>query len=377
MLTYVLLVLFLCVSCTLTNELGAGATLNDWTIYRGSPSLCGYTDCALADEPQLLWSSSTQTRTVTSPIVYDGLVYILDRKGCLRCFSAEGDSAVVHDFQTIVEASFVVSDSVLYVGRTDGRVNAFDLNNHAVLWDFETMGQISGSPNLVDDQLLVGSYDGSMYTLDAKTGNKVSQFETSYYINGTAAVWKGFMMFGGCDAWVRVVDITTGVMTDSLELDSYVPASPAILDGVACACDYNGNVYEMTLDKGKITSHRKLLDSAEDNTEQDGGVVSMATLTRSDVYVLSGDRSISCIKRSTGQVRWQKLLRGITGECSPLVARDKVLVCTKDGHVSIFSSKDGAELWHYETGEPIVASPAIIRDRFYILTTRGTLFCFG
>lgn len=377
MLTYVLPALFLCASCKLINKYGAGGASNNWTIYRGAPSLCGYTDCALPEEPQLLWSSSTQTRTDASPIVYDGCVFTLDRKGCLRRFSAEGDSAVVYDFKTIVEASFVVADSILYVGRIDGRVNALDLNSLEVLWDFETMGQISGSPNLVDGQLLVGSYDGSMYTLDAKTGNKVSQFETTYYINGTAAVWKGFMMFGGCDSWVRVVDITTGVMTDSLELDSYVPASPAILDGVACVCDYNGNVYEMTLDKGKITSHRKLLASDEDNAEQDGGVVSMATLTRSDVYVLSGDRNISCIKRSSGQIRWQKLLRGITGECSPLVARDKVLVCTKDGHVSIFSTKDGTELWHYETGEPIIASPAIVDGRFYILTTRGTLFCFA
>ena len=359
------------------NEDGSGDAHNDWTICHGTPSLCGYTDCALPEEPRLLWSRGTRTRTDASPIVYDGCVFTLDRKGCLRRFSAEGDSAVVHDFKTVTEASFVVADSILYVDRIDGRVNAFDLNSHEVLWDFETLGQISGSPNMEDGQLLVGSYDGNMYALDAKTGNMVSQFGTSYYINGSAAVWKGFIMFGGCDAWVRVVDFTTGVMTDSLKLDGYVPASPAILDGVACACDYYGNVYEMTLDKGKITSHRKLLACDEDNAGQDGGVVSMATLTRSDVYVLSGERYISCIKRSSGQVRWQKLLRGITGECSPLVACDKVLVCTKDGHVSILSTKDGTELWHYETGEPIIASPAIVEGRFYILTTRGTLFCFA
>ena len=166
-------------------------------------------------------------------------------------------------------------------------------------------------------------------------------------------------------------------MTDSLELDTYVPASPAILDGVACACDYNGNVYEMTLDNGKITSHRKLLSSSTDNEGQEGGVVSMPTLTRSEVYILSGDRYISCIERSSGEVRWRQMLRGMTGECSPLVARDKVLVCTKDGHVSILDSADGTELWHYEAGEPIIASPAIISDRFFILTSRGTLICFS
>ena len=72
----------------------------------------------------------------------------------------------------------------------------------------------------------------------------------------------------------------------------------------------------------------------------------------------------------------RRMLRGVTGECSPLVAQDKVLVCTKDGHVSILDSEDGAELWHYETGEPIIASPAICGDRFFILTSRGTLLCF-
>lgn len=364
-------------ACVETDFFGSGDDGQDWTIFRGNASLCGYTDRELPDAPVLLWSTTTQTRTVAAPIVYDGMVYTLDRKGRLRRFSPDGDSLLVHNFGTTVEASFMASDSMLFVGRTDGFVNAFSIGKRQVVWDFETMGQISGSPNLVGDQLLVGSYDGSMYTLDKAMGRKTGQFETGYYINGTAAVWEHYMIFGGCDAWVRVVDVTTGLVTDSLELDSYVPASPAILDGVACACDYNGNVYEMTLKDGKITKHHKLLSTSNDNEGQDGGVVSMPTLTRTDVYVLSGDRNISCIERKSGQVRWKKMLRGMTGECSPLVAKDKVLVCTKDGHVSILSSKDGTELWHYETGETIVASPAIIAGRFYILTAKGTLMCWS
>ena len=375
-LIYVLPVLCLCAGCTVVNEHTAEEQMQDWVIFRGSPSLCGYINAALPDAPQLLWSTSVQTRTVAAPIVYDGYVYTLDRKGRLRRFSSEGDSLLMHDFQTSIEASFVVDDSMLYVGRIDGHVNAFSLSEQRVVWDFETLGQISGSPNLVGDYVLVGSYDGSMYTLRQTTGSMVGQFETGYYINGTAAVWNNYMVFGGCDAWVRVVDVVTGEMTDSLQLDSYVPASPAILDGVACACDYNGNVYEMTLEDGKITGHRKLIATTVDNDEEEGGVVSMPTLTRDAVYILTGERHITCVDRASGKIRWKKMLRGVTGECSPLVAQDKVLVCTKDGHVSILSSADGTELWHYETGEQIIASPAIIADRFFILTSRGTLLCF-
>ena len=401
----VLLVLSFCASCTMTNEQTEGRKGN-WTVFRGSPSLCGYTDCALPSSPQLLWSAETHSRTNAAPIVYDGWVYTLDRKGCLRRFSPEGDSLRVYDFRSTVEAPFLMHDSVIYVGRTDGWVNAFSLRDSKVLWEYETLGQISGSPNLVNGQLLVGSYDGSMYTLDSKTGRKTGQFETNYYINGAAAVWDGYIVFGGCDAWLRVVDTATGTVTDSLELDSYIPASPAVLDGVVCACDYSGNVYEIQLDNGRITEHRQLVyfrprrmsaSKAEANpstrllsatpnereqsrsehvNSEDEGVISMPTLTRTDVYILSGDRNISCIDRKSGTQRWKKTLRGIAGECSPLVARDKVLVCTKDGHISILDSRDGSELWHYEAGEPVIASPAIIADRFYIITSKGTLLCF-
>lgn len=395
---YILLII-LCSACAAVREVSTDTVeARDWPIFRGSPSLSGYTDCALPDQPKLLWSTTTQSRTVASPIVFNSVVYMLNRKGELRGYTMDGDSCAYLNLGTAVEASFIASDTTLYIGRIDGFVTAISIKqllqprakdqSIRPLWEYETFGQISGSPNLVGDNLLVGSYDNSMYTFQAKTGKKTGQFETGYYINGTAAVWHRYMMFGGCDSWVRVVDVSTGEMTDSLELDTYVPASPAIMDGVACACDYNGNVYEMTLDNGKITQHRKLLSVSTEGRSsseegEDGGSTSMPTLTHDAVYFLSGDRHISCVERSSGQVRWKKMLRGQTGECSPLVAQDKVLVCTKDGHVSILDSDTGNELWHYETGEQIIASPAIISDpsskvgnRFFILTSRGTLLCF-
>lgn len=381
---------FLLNSCASVQELGDEAKgVYDWPIFRGSPSLCGFTECKLPDEPKLSWSKSTKTRTVASPIVFNSIVYQLSRKGELRGYTIDGDTCVYYNLNTPVEASFIANDTILYIGRIDGFVTALSIKQLMArttaskvqsvkpLWEYETMGQISGSPNLVGDNLLVGSYDNSMYTFKALTGRKTGQIETGYYINGTAAVWHRYMMFGGCDAWVRVVDASTGEMTDSLELDSYVPASPAILGGMACACDYNGNVYEMKLENGKISQHRKLFAVSDDMDGQDGGVVSMPTLTYDAVYFLSGDRYINCIDRKSGQLRWKKMLRGITGECSPLVANDKVLVCTKDGHVSILSCDDGKELWHYETGETIIGSPAIISARFFILTSRGTLLCFN
>ena len=381
LLTYALLVLFLLSDCAVVSEFHESEEQRDWTIFRGSPSLCGYTECDIPETPQLSWSRTVQARTVSSPIVYDGMVYTLDRKGRLRSYTPDGDSAIVHDFSTPVEASFIVNDSILYVGRIDGYVNAFSIKSGKVIWDYETLGQISGSPNLIMvnnmPELLVGSYDGNMYVFDAVTGKKKNQHETGYYINGTAAVWRKYMVFGGCDTWLRIVDTTTGHTTDSLQLDTYLPASPAILGDVAYEADYNGNIYEIKLENGRFASHRKLVATTEDNANESTGLVSMPTATRDAVYVLTGERYISCFERTDGSLRWKKMLRGATGECSPIVCGDKVIVCTKDGHVSLFDTVTGTELWHYETGEQIIASPAVVSGRFYILTSRGTLLCFS
>lgn len=381
LLLFVLLALCLLSDCSVVNEFQNDNMPADWTIFRGSPSLCGNSECDIPSVPKLLWNKSVQTRTVASPIVYDGIVYTLDRKGKLRSFTENGDSSLVYDFKTSIEASFMVNDSILYIGRIDGFVNAFSIKKKRIIWNYETLGQISGSPNLImvngKPNLLVGSYDSNMYVFDALTGTKKNQHETGYYINGTAAVWRKFMVFGGCDTWLRIVDTTTGHTTDSLQLDTYLPASPAILGDIAYEADYNGNIYEIKLENGRFAQHRKLVSVNKDNEDESTGLVSMPTATRDAVVALTGERYVSCFERSNGELRWKKMLRGITGECSPIVCNDKVIVCTKDGHISLFDINDGTELWHYEAGEQIISSPAVVPGRFYILTSRGTLLCFS
>ncbi len=358
----------------------------EWSIFRGYPSLCGYTSCSLPDNPALTWSISRQTRTVAAPIVYDSVVYTLNRKGELIGYTLDGDSCLNYNIGNPVEASFIIDKDRIFIGRIDGMVMALAIHRDVMtgkrdiseIWSFETEGQISASPNIIEECLLIGSYDNYMYALDAATGNVINRYETGYYINGAAAISHRNLVFGGCDSWLRIINTDTGLACDSLLLDSYVPASPAIWEDAVTISDYQGNVYDIRVDtNGKILSHKKLHEASRNDGEESEGSVAMPTVTADAVYLLTGDRYLTRINRKDASVAWQKMLRGTSGECAPLVAQDKVLVCTKDGHVSIFSAQDGAELWHYEVGEQIIASPAIIDQSFFILTSRGTLLCFN
>ncbi len=349
----------------------------EWTSFRGGTSLSGYTASPLPDNPTLLWEYRHGVRTVAAPIVSQGTVYMCDKHGQLRGFSiADGTPSCSLDLGGDVEAPFVTADTLLYIGQMDGQVRALSLTDGTELWHFETEGQILGSPTFLSrGVLVVGSYDNTMYTLDARTGDPVGRASTGYYINGAAAIWRDtYALFGGCDAWLRVSDLRTGHVTDSIRLDAYLPASPAVEGDYAYVNDYQGNLYEIRLTKdGHIGGHRVML-AAEDD---EGGTTSMPTVTADAVFVLAEGRFLVCIDRADAHVRWKQMLRGDVGECSPLVCADRVIACTRTGIISIHDARTGRCLWTYETGEQIVASPAVAAGRLFVLTARGTLLCFS
>ena len=112
-------------------------------------------------------------------------------------------------------------------------------------------------------------------------------------------------------------------------------------------------------------------------TGESGSFVSVPAVTPSTVYFLSDNRYLYALNRKEGTVNWKYMLKGNVGESSPVVCRDKIIVCTKTGIVTILDAKSGNPEWEYDTGERIVGSPAIIKNHFMILTAKGTLFCFG
>ena len=374
-LLYILLA-FMLTTCNVDSGSSDSGSM-DWKFFRGDPALSGYTDISLPDNPVLKWTYKGETRTVSSPVVDNGTTYWCDKRGHVRGVNINGELSFEYDLQTAVEATPMIYDSTLYIGQIDGFMTAISLARKDTVWNYETFGQISASPNLMKfagrKAIVFGSYDNYLYCVDAKNGEELSKFESGYYLNGAAALWKGYVIFGGCDAWVRIIDCKAGIQTDSLQLDAYVPASPAIMGDYCYIGDYSGNIYKLMLEDGKIIRHKKIISENSEN----GSFVSVPAISSDAFYFYSGDRHLHAISRKNGKLNWKYMLKGNVGESSPVVCDNKIIVCTKTGIVSILDAEKGELLWEYDTGEQIVGSPAIIQDHFMILTSKGTLLCFG
>ena len=355
----------------------AGQGEMEWNIFRGDESLSGYTDIRLPESPVLLWTYKSEKRTDSSPIIHKGITYWSDSRGRILGVDMDGKLIFDYDLQTAVNATPMIFESTLYVGRIDGVMTAISLEKKDTLWTYETMGQVSASPNRVNFKghraIVFGSYDNFLYCVDAKTGDVINSFESGYYLNGAVALHKQHAIFGGCDAWLRIINCETGVSTDSLLLEAYIPASPAIMGDYCYVGDYSGNIYELQLDKGIIINQKKIMESSGEN----GSFNSVPAVASKAVYFLSDDRHLYSIDRKEGTVTWKYMLKGNPGESSPVVCKDKVLVCTRTGIISIIDINNGELVWEYDTGEQITGSPAVVKGRFMILSAKGALFCFG
>ncbi|MCL2246820.1 MAG: PQQ-like beta-propeller repeat protein [Lentimicrobiaceae bacterium] len=271
-LTLFFIIFFACAYTT--NEEESFST--DWNIFRGNPSLTACTSVSLSDNPALLWTFQSNVNTRSSLVVFNGVAYWSSSRGRIFGVNSEGEQVFDFEMETAVDAPPMVHDSVLYIGRIDGKLCAISLEKQDILWNFETLGQIVASPNWVPiggkDFIIVGSYDHFLYIIDSKTGEEIKRFESRYYINGAVAQYDNYVVWGGCDGWLR---------------------------------------------------------------NENSAFVSVPAVSDKMVFVVSDDQKVYAMKRKEGAIAWEYLLKGKAGEGAPVICKNKLLVCTKTGIVSM------------------------------------------
>ena len=347
---------------------------SNWPMFRGSQGLLGVAEVNLPDSLEFLWKFKTQAAVKSSPVIYEGKVFVGSNDDNLYAIDLKtGQQIWKYQTDDSVEATPCVINNTVYVGSLGGFLYAIDADTGQFKWKYETDGQILGganwtySPDKTKIWILVGSYDFILYCIDSQTGKARWTYESDNYINGSPAVEGNYTVFGGCDERIHVVSLADGELSSQIDDVSYIAASPAILDGQV----YVGN-YDNVFIKADIASNTILWEY----TESEDAFMSSPAIKDDFIVIGSRDEHVHCINRNDGKKIWTFRTLGSV-DSSPVICGNKVIVGSDDGKIYMINLADGTEIWSYETGRSIASSPAVIEAMVVIGCDDGNVYAFG
>jgi outer membrane protein assembly factor BamB len=236
----------------------------------------------------------------------------------------------------------------------------------SLLWRFETGGDVSSSPAVIEDLLYVTSEVDStaaepkyVYALDASTGEERWHFQADDGIHTSGvyssiappAVAGGLVYVAGgefvyeTDAAPRAgylcgLDAATGIQRWRLETVGYA-GSPVVLDDVVYVGTDSGHVYAVDANTGQERWHFG-----------SGGDYSPPAVLNGVVYVVDnyhdgGARSyLYALDAATGEERWHFRMDEAGGIQTP-AARDGAVYVGTSSYFYALDAVTGQELWRF------------------------------
>jgi outer membrane protein assembly factor BamB len=145
-------------------------------------------------------------------------------------------------------------------------------------------------------------------------------------------------------------------------------APPALGEGVLVAGDYNGVLYGLDPESGRLswtfapTNESRFLGLLK--YSQFGRFVAGALIEGDTVYVGSTDGNLYALDVGSGEEKW-RFRAGNEIWSTPLLADGTLYITSLDHHLYAIDPTNGDELWHYGAGGAIVGTPAMHDGTLY------------
>ncbi|MDR6563971.1 MULTISPECIES: PQQ-binding-like beta-propeller repeat protein [unclassified Arcicella] len=138
-----------------------------------------------------IWEQSKYTAISSPTVLNNGLYfsgqeyYVLNTNDGSLKFKYNNTKFSISYSST---SSPMIYDGLIYVGASDRNLYAFSATDGKIAWELQTGDYISSSPCVANGVVYVGGQDGKLYAVDSKTGKIIWSFETSYEIQSSPCV---------------------------------------------------------------------------------------------------------------------------------------------------------------------------------------------
>lgn len=214
-----------------------------------------------ADSGDELWRTKVSDAIGSSPVYYDGLVYVATEfytpSGGMVALDAATGALVWEDNRMTNHAHSITGIDVdarrFAAGCNDGSLYVWNLDTREFEGSFETGGPIKGPVCMYDGLAVFGSWDGSVYAVDTTTLERVWAEPTGRRVMSGAALHPetGVVVIGNHGGTLYALDLTTGEREWSFDTDGMIVGSVTVADGTALVGSYDTTLYAVDVESGE------------------------------------------------------------------------------------------------------------------------------
>ncbi|HET6275614.1 MAG TPA: PQQ-binding-like beta-propeller repeat protein [Candidatus Cybelea sp.] len=294
-------------------------------------------------------------------------------------------------------SSPTVSNGVVYIGSSSGRLYAVRAADGSPLWSFATKGAVNSTPATWNGLVYVSSRDGNVYAVDEQTGQKRWSFVTGGERRFTApgihgitpkselmpdpfdvflsspAIAGGVLYIGSGDHNVYAIDAATGALRWRFTTGNVVHASPAVAGGIVYVGSWDRYFY--ALDARTGTLKWKFVTGDDRVTYNQVGIAGSAAVDNGMVFFGCRDSKFYALDAGTGRLAWKHDEHGSWVIGSAAVDAGTVYYTTSDERrFWALNERDGSERFSVSYGAFAFSSPSLASRVVYFGTFDGRLY---
>lgn len=360
---------------------------------RGGSNRAGFADVAGPREVNgYYWVFSTADPIAATPLAYgnnllvgstDGIFQAIDMTAGTRVWSITAEAQIAAPAGIgIASLGEGRNAGLVIVVGDDGVVRARDAVNvsQAQEWANRLGAPIKSTPVVEDGVVYVATTAGVVHAIELASGNELWQYpEPLGTITAGLAFHDGLLYVGTQEGTLHLID-TSGNLHCESDLDGSISVNPIVVEGIAYISIGNFiRMFPAGVCNVPITESVQYLSET---------VVDVAPAVVGNLIYVPNGQWLNAIDRTAVEEgvanpeeahHWSPGMVNADAKIStpPVVTRDAVYFGTESGRVYAVDADTGEELWQWQTGSFVRASPVVVEGAAFLASGDGTIFAVG
>ncbi|MCJ7585277.1 MAG: serine/threonine-protein kinase [Anaerolineales bacterium] len=302
-----------------------------------------------------LWTFQCEDEIRSTPIHYDGSIYIGSYDHNLYCLNAvTGEFQWKYATDNGIVTRPAVYESNIYFGSEDQRLHVVSARSGKVVWTYYTEGAVRSSPRIAEGHIFFGSDDAHIHAVNVLTGRAAWRFETAAPVRSTPFVTNE-AVFSGCESGDFYCVDFGGELKWRFKAKLAVTSSPWVEEGVVYFGSLYSSFYALDTRSGWAIWRFRM---------GKGSIVSPC-LAEGLIFTGSADGHIYAIDARTSREAWRfRTEHQVSG--SPVIYKDSLYCGTADGYLFCLEYRTGRLRWKFSSQGPITGAPLVDNDIVYV-----------